>query len=744
MIEEIEIKNCASYDATGIKLEKLQAVNYIYGANGTGKSTISNYLASLENQSQNKIKWKDNSKLDLFVYNRKFIDDNFAGGKNQKGVFTLGQTTIDVTKSIEELKEQLKEIDGKLVDLNYTDTKKKIDASKKEINQEFWDACWGVKQKYGESFKKVFEGLNTKEKFANKCKTEISNTGDLLSLEQLNKKIKQIYAKEQTQKGLITPIDDTLLDTCKNDDIWVTKIIGKDDVDIADMIKRLNNSDWVKQGISFLSDANGSCPFCQQKLVTNFEIILNNYFDETYRKQIDSLEYQQKNYKDITAEVQQKIEQILALNNEMLDNHEFKSTSELLNSKIINNKAIIENKQKEPSSVFELDSVQHEFTILNNLITEANLKITEYNNVINNISIEKPKLIREVWRFISNEVKLHHDRYNAELKKEDKNLTEVNMKFQDYTNTQTPIDNEIRSKEALLTDITPTLNSINDLLTKYGFTGFKLVKSVEEPKCYTIVRSDGSKVAGTLSEGEKTFITFLYFYHLLQGSINSDSVSNNRVVVFDDPISSLDSGILFIVSTLILDMTESLMGNGQSEKKKYAEIKQIFILTHNVSFHYEVSYHYHRKSDKKLKPTTFKLKQPTFWILTKNQENISKIVSHNDNPIKTPYQLLWQQYKQYKQNNDNIFLANVLRRIIEYYFKHFAGIDNKKIIEQLDENDKKIAQSLLSWEHSGSHNICDGAEVTQHNNDHYCALFESIFDKMGHKAHYDMMMDSIS
>ena len=53
----------------------------------------------------------------------------------------------------------------------------------------------------------------------------------------------------------------------------------------------------------------------------------------------------------------------------------------------------------------------------------------------------------------------------------------------------------------------------------------------------------------TLSEGEVTFITFLYFLQWIKGSQNEEDVTQDRVIVIDDPISSLDSNILFVVSS---------------------------------------------------------------------------------------------------------------------------------------------------------------------------------------------------
>ena len=44
MIKKIIIKDVASYDHEGVTFENLQKVNFIYGGNGTGKTTISRYL----------------------------------------------------------------------------------------------------------------------------------------------------------------------------------------------------------------------------------------------------------------------------------------------------------------------------------------------------------------------------------------------------------------------------------------------------------------------------------------------------------------------------------------------------------------------------------------------------------------------------------------------------------------------------------------------------------------------------
>lgn len=50
-----------------------------------------------------------------------------------------------------------------------------------------------------------------------------------------------------------------------------------------------------------------------------------------------------------------------------------------------------------------------------------------------------------------------------------------------------------------------------------------------------------------------------------------------------DPISSLDSNVLFVVSSLLKDVIYKVL-DGESN------IKQVFVLTHNVYFHKELSF----------------------------------------------------------------------------------------------------------------------------------------------------------
>lgn len=125
----------------------------------------------------------------------------------------------------------------------------------------------------------------------------------------------------------------------------------------------------------------------------------------------------------------------------------------------------------------------------------------------------------------------------------------------------------------------------------------------------------------------------------------------DRIVMFDDPVSSLDSDVLFIVSSLIKRILEEA-------RKGEGRVKQVFVLTHNIYIHKEVSFDPDRRGGCK--------GYETFWIVRK-QDDVSVLTPYDHNPIKTSYELLWAEVRS--ANRSNLPFQNTLRRILESYFK---------------------------------------------------------------------------
>lgn len=718
MITEIQIRNCASFDHIGVTLKDLREVNFIYGPNGSGKTTFANVVADCLKYPQCTLAWKNNIELKSFVYNRTFIDENFGKSKNQKGIFTLGKGEKDAKEIIDAKKSEIDQINIAITrDISSIDEQNATNELK-EI--QFAEDCWKIYSQLKDTFKPAFKGCAFKNTFKDRCKAEVNNSSALLDLTELKEKAARIYSGSTQPMQDIALINFKSLQETETNEIWGRRIIGKEDVDLAALIKKLNNSDWVKQGLSYYSGKDDLCPFCQQKAPDHLEHQLNEYFDETYLAQIKTLNDQKSAYSIQTAGIVLEIEALLNSRNHLVDNVRLEELKRMLSIKIKANRDQIEAKIKEPGGVIALESLTLELDLINELIQTARRKISLHNETVRNLSRESAQLTGEVWRYITDQLKTVYQRYQSNKAASEKIIEGLEMSIGENEGRLKILREEIAKLEIQGTNIAQTKTEINALLGKFGFTGFQLTEAAEEKGSYQITRLNGERVERSLSEGEKTFITFLYFYHLLKGSVDRDSINADRVVVFDDPVSSLDGDALFIVSQLIRRTIEEI-------RSKKSSIKQIIVLTHNVYFHTEVSY----KKDNR----TEKLNDETFWILRK-EHDFSTIRQYDSNPIHSSYELLWREVKE---NPDSLTLDITLRRIIESHFKTPGGISIEEILNNLDESDKIVAHSLFAWSNSGPGALTDDLYAT-HERDQYLKVFRNIFDQTHQMEHYHLMM----
>ena len=77
MIESISIADTATYRDTPQKLNGLSQFNFIFGSNGTGKTTVSRIIADENNFPTCDVTWKGGTKLQPFVYSQDFVERNF-------------------------------------------------------------------------------------------------------------------------------------------------------------------------------------------------------------------------------------------------------------------------------------------------------------------------------------------------------------------------------------------------------------------------------------------------------------------------------------------------------------------------------------------------------------------------------------------------------------------------------------------------------------------------------------------
>ena len=266
-----------------------------------------------------------------------------------------------------------------------------------------------------------------------------------------------------------------------------------------------------------------------------------------------------------------------------------------------------------------------------------------------------------------------------------------------------------------------------------------------------------------LSEGERNFIAFLYFYYTIMGSQSDDGKVIDRIVIIDDPVSSMDSGTLFVVASLVREMIAVCYNNfdmdeedGDSHAKDY-HIKQIFCLTHNPYFFREIAYNRIQDYD-----------CVTVFEITKDSDNHSHIEECRDestrtgggkinrNPVRNYYDSLWHDYKTTKSAET---LMNVCRQILEYYFIQMCGYKNGNLrVELLDRNEKdfirtredgstdrsryNIASAMIALLNVGATGFNDGLyfDSSAADIDQMRYVFRRLFEIKHQEQHYKMMM----
>lgn len=731
MIESFKLKGVATYKPDGIEVNDLKKINFFYGANGCGKTTATNYLTdtNVEKFNECAVQWQSGQPLKTLVYNKAFRDKNF-GGSDIAGVFTLGEAT---TEQVEQIRLKKAEYDNENTQLKGSQKVLKDKSEQLDTTvEEFTKKCWLLYQKYGSDFKEALRGSLKRELFKDKILTFSASQVDdeqVLTHQELLTKADTLLGERPEVYPELLLFDTESLMAFEQDEIWQTVIVGKSDVDIAAMINALGTHDWVNQGRKYIED-DENCPFCQQPTINDaFKAQLEDYFDTEFLNQTERVmafgqAYAQKS-KEIVSSIYQLIEREKTNPNSKLNLEAFAPYFHSLESSTRSNIIGFSEKAEKVSVKVEVAQTIEALTALKTLIDAANDEIKKHNQLATDFDNETATFKAQVWQFLADEIKEDYKVYIKKVKGLEKAVASLGKNVNERDGKLAVLKSELAELSKSNTSVQPAVDEINRLLKAYGFLNFEIVPSQQIDNHYIIQRQDGTLALDTLSEGEVTFITFLYFVQLANGALTQDAVTENRVVVIDDPISSLDSNVLYIVSAIVKQLIK--------EVKDGSSIKQLLLFTHNVYFHKEASFQGGRSNG---------CNQTHFWILRK-ANNITTIQPYEQrNPIESSYELLWREIKE-QGNNSCVTIQNTMRRILENYFKILGKFSDDDIEAQFENpQEQQVCRSLLYWINDGSHCLPDDLYIQSQNDtvDIYLKVFRDVFYYSKHIAHYNMMM----
>lgn len=757
----------ATFKGTGAAIESTY-VNFFFGNNGTGKSTIAKAILSGTGVTYSP--GRTAADYIPLVYNQAFIDANVRNYHNLDGVFTINEVNVQIQEQIDEKTAQQAAARKTSSDASAEMTKKA--GIKENLLKQLYKDCWDKTEAVREQFDDTQDGKRKGKQLTEEVRRHQPVEHDL---DALRLKCDAAFSSSAKRYARFPVVEDKgILDTLADIEILGVVIANAAETDFASFLKELGATEWFRQGHeAYHAQADGKCPYCSRTLPEGFEQVVTSSFDDRYEKNLRRLEDFLTAYRDTANNLFVPLSQIPNEIYPGIDPKAYQDKLSALRGIIAANIDLIREKKADPAKTVTL---QETATVLQELadIAAGYNKLIDDNNAIVDAGPKKKQECRdevfEHMAFMLQDVFEAYDRSDKALNAEIETQSQI---VSAQTALIRQLDTELGTLRSQTVETETAIKNINTMLRDAGFQGFEVrprkeevirpdgtVEELDLGINYEVVRTDTGEVATDLSEGEKNFIAFLYFQQKVFGSETAEGDSRQKIVVIDDPVSSMDSGALFIIGEQVRKMIEICRNNADNRNPvlKGNFIKQIFILTHNAYFHREITYPHADRYEfvsfylvkKRENKSSVELKQrrnpdcPTEWI--------------NVNPVKNSYAALWEEYKELKAVTSPIPLMNVIRRILEYYFLQICGYDGSQLRKTILEENKPdytkdkdgnedytkfdLATSMLSYIAATTYGVNDGLHYVDDviDIDQCRDTFQMIFHHMGQDQHFNMMM----
>lgn len=734
MINHISIKGPASYKNTAV-LTTDKNINLIYGLNGSGKSTLSEFLRKRTDDEYTEcsiLPLLDEDAEEILVYNENYVNDVFYSSDSQKGIFSLSKENAGARKRIDAANVALQLANKEFQEQeSFQEKESKAWASAKII---FANRFWQIKTQYtggDRVLEYCFTGLkSSKELLLNHIVGLAKPSSEpAYSIDQLKEEIQWLNEAKGTQIPFVPEIIFSAGDIEK-DSLFKEVITGNTNSRVAKLIDSLHNSDWVKVGLSF--NTKDICPFCQRPYLDDDIITeLKSYFNEDYERSIADIESNGEVYKNsvdlipnidafTNISIIHKLEPTFAM--------AFGVYKEAVNSNLIK----IRKKYQTPSQIIELENTSTKLDVVNSIIRQANAIIGEFNRKVVGINDELEIIKQRFWN------RLRYD-YDQSVADYNNQKTSVKNKIRTYETAKLHAQSLIKEQEAIIeaeqqsiVNIEDSINHINTMLVDMGIIDFKITKCREEG-LYRIVRGeDESPIFKTLSEGERTIISVLYFVETCLGILDKSKTQKKRIIVIDDPVSSLSNMYVFNIGRLLKNVFYPDFIKDKDETKEIGfvvkrKFEQVFILTHSLYFFYEMTEMHESKRH---------ASQALFRV--SKSEVGSKIEIMHYEHIQSDYHAYWMAIKD--PNTNPALIANCMRNIIEYFFNFVEQRDLNNVFNQ-DKFKQPKYQAFQRYINRESHSL--GQNIYDFKDFDYSIFMDGlkiVFQEMGYITHYKKMM----
>lgn len=726
-----------------------KSINFIYGKNGTGKSSICKLM---------KEQWKD-KEVCIFRGFNELLDEN-----EKLNAIVLGEDNSNINQEVTSLKKEIDKI------------KKEREEKKENIE----------KPKEGDNRTNLFtekrdlENQKTKkEDRENKIyidgASKVKREGDLI-LSEGNKYDKNDFkddikkAKEQgelSEEKIKTLRETIIVDEKDNiDEINLIFIdLNKEQKEINSLLEKTvkpvevilelegnhRKQDFAKVGLE-CHKPNDKCAFC------------GNVITEERYKKVKSY-FSSDDIKTFEDEIKKKLEFIennIDLENkninidEKLFYPEFREKIKGFKGKItlvIRERKNILNgfkdalEKKKANLFVKMDILQED------LPEDLKEKIDAYNEIVkeNNQYAkdleEKKKEARKKLRyhkinvFLKKKNKKNKNNYDEELESIKGSIQglegsisakddEIKKIADEIDGLEENLDRKKKKIEKLLENTKNTEILANNINKKIKDTvNFRLCRKEENGQEFYEIkekidgREETIRPITKLSDGEKNIIAFLYFIESLK---DPDKKDREKIIVFDDPMNSNDDTMQYLITSEIEKIIRDIDPNKKDKNIKIRSKDKLILLTHNT--------HFYRNNLEGL-PGIYRdggySKYNIYKFRAINGKTIIEKIDKANKDINSSYQRLWDEVVfLYEHKKPNLML-NLIRQIIET-FCSFAAINKDDFYKKSPELKKLL--------NVNSHGIEDlEADLNGKTEEQIKNLFSEIFEYNGYKEHFDQL-----
>lgn len=690
-------------------LPEFKIKNVIYGWNGSGKTTLSNLFRSLEkkrNISEGEIEFlignrkvfgsdiEDDPDLpNVKVFNKDFIKDTvFSESGDIAPIYYVAEGSRIIRREIKKL--------GKEVDANVDDIEKKREAIEKTGK----DISSLLVQNANDLVKRLLRSSGTGNPYNTYNKSNFeSKLIELQKLDsdELEKKILSedeidvLRDKKDTKsKDPIPDFELPFSDLSKHHES-VNKVL-KETV-VSKTLKELEEdqelSSWIRTGLKIHQEREADqCLFCNNSFEESRKSSLEEHFNDAYNNFLKELDQNIDKLKSISEQIRQKsfIQKSDFYDHLYGDFEQVKAEFEKEKNKFsryLNNLGdALEEKRGKPFKPMTLSISLIQSDI--ELCKSVEQLIGKHNQITENLDSE----IKEARKKIEESIAAKKvGKYSSLKEKKSKLKEEVNK----LTEQNKTLKSQIDKLNEEISEHRKPASELNDDLESY--LGRKELVFEPFESGYRIKR--GEEDARNLSEGERTAIAFLYFLK----SINDENFkSQERIVVIDDPISSLDSNSIFHAFGFMKERTE--------------DIDQLFILTHNHAFFRQVKNWFSSWDRQRKRMNHPEKANENFYMLNliKNESERSSEICEMDKLLykyDSEYHYLFSIIKKGSDSDGEALeyyyhFPNIARRLLESFLafkKPQQAYDLKKALNTIRFDIVKKTK-ILRFLHANSHN----------------------------------------